>query len=333
MATALGLAWTECETTDALGRPIRGRYAINTTSGVAAMEMSEASGLWRLNPAERNPMQASTFGTGLMIADALRRGASTVYVGIGGSATNDAGAGMAAAMGIRFLDATGKEVTPVPSRFLEIATVELPSKSPDGNTRIVAACDVGNPLLGPQGASRVYGPQKGATADTVERLEDALRHFANCTEAATGRNRREYPGSGAAGGLGFGLMTFLGAEVTSGFALVAEASGLERAVANADLILTAEGRLDSQTLSGKGPAELARMAAKHGVPVVGIGGGVTEEAEASELFDAVFPLPDGPMTLADAMLRAGELLKRASARVARLWTAAEAKCPRPSHEG
>jgi len=279
----------------------------------AVIEMSDASGLHRLATDERNPWEASTFGTGQLILHAESRGAARVLVGLGGSATNDAGTGLAAALGWQFLTSDGEPLEPRPANFLAIERIEPPEDEPP--LRIVAACDVRNPLLGPDGASRVYARQKGADDRMIEFLEMALEHLADLVAEQLGVDHRRLPGAGAAGGLGYGLATFCQAELQPGFALVAEALRLEERIAASDLVITGEGRLDAQTLYGKAPVEVARLAKKQGKPVAVVCGQCEPGAEAAEWFDFVIAIqsldPSPGRSISDApalVARAGALI-------------------------
>ena len=317
LAQALGAEWILLDSVDALGRPIRARYAWVATEQTAVLEMSEASGLWRIAPSDRDPMRAHTFGTGVLLRDAIQRGARRILLGLGGSATTDGGAGMAAALGFRFLAAgTGEVLEPLPSNFPAIGRID--ASAVPALPEIIAACDVQNPLLGQRGTAWVFSPQKGAGPDTVGFLEGALTHFAQVVEAGTGRISRDVPGAGAAGGIGFGLLSFCGASLTPGFELVAGAMQLERRMAAADLVLTGEGRLDSQTLEGKGPAGVASMARALGKPVIAFAGSIEEHPGLLAHFDAAVPIIDRPVSLEEAMQDAAPFLERAAARTARL---------------
>lgn len=298
---------------DALGRPVECSYAWLPKADAALVEMSAASGLWRLEIESLNPLRASTFGTGELMAHAIARGAKTLYLALGGSATNDAGLGMAAALGWKFLDAQGRSIEPVPEDFLKIRRIESPVR--EIPCAVIALCDVQNPLLGPEGATRVYGPQKGADAVMLDRLEGALAHVADLCRDQLGRDFRDVPGAGATGGLAFGLMTFCGARLEKGFAAVARILDLEARVAAADFVVTGEGRIDAQTGQGKGPAEVARLAHGYGLPVVAFAGRI--EGEPPE-FDACAPIADGPITPEESGREAGRLLESAARRVARL---------------
>jgi glycerate 2-kinase len=313
---AFGGQMVECETTDALGRPIRATYAWTPSMRQAVIEMSAASGLERLAENERDPLRASTFGTGTLIIDAARRGARKIIIGLGGSATNDAGAGVAAALGHEFLDEQGRKIDPTPENFPRIAHL---AKSPRLFTpEVVAMSDVRNPLLGPSGASRVYSPQKGASPEAVENLEKNLTHFADVVTDALHCNFRDTPGAGAAGGLGFGLLSFTQATIRSGFDTFADMMDLDRLIANVDIVITGEGRMDPQTLEGKGPGGIAARARKMGKPVIAFAGALRGENQLDDHFDACFALANGPISEEQSMREARSLLVRAAEKAGRL---------------
>lgn len=297
----------EASTCDPLGRPIRASYAWFPEAGLAVIDLSAASGLWRLPPSERDPLAASTAGTGLLMAHAIARGARCLQIALGGSATNDAGLGLAGALGWKFLDEAGQEVAPVPRNFLSIRRL-IPPPRPIG-ARIIALCDVENPLLGPRGASRVFGPQKGADESMVERLAEALRHLSDLSPG-----QRDVPGAGAAGGAAYGLMTFCGARIESGFEAVAKLLHLDERIAAADLVVTGEGRIDATSLEGKGPGAVLRRARRAGKPCLAFAGEVVPGVEG---FDACIPLSDGSLPPGRSMAEAGPLLRRAAERTAR----------------
>lgn len=316
LGAALGAEWITVPCEDAINRPVDARYAWVEAEKIAVIEMSEASGLWRLKPEERDPMIANTAGTGLLLRDAIRRGARKVLVGLGGSATTDGGVGMARALGCKFFNDGGGEYQPVPGTMDLLDRIERPSDL--DLPEIIAACDVRNPLLGERGTARVYSPQKGADPHTVEILELAMTRLANVCRASLGCDYRDTPGAGAAGGLGFGLLTFCGANIRPGFDVLAETIHLDSRVAAADLVLTGEGRLDDQTLDGKGPAGIAVAARSAGKKVIAFGGSITEAAEKAGIFDALVPITDRPLPLDEAIREAAQLLERAAARTARL---------------
>jgi glycerate 2-kinase len=321
ICNARGGSWVQCKAHDPLGREIDARYAWIGEEKVAVMEMSEAAGMRRLSENERDPIRANTFGVGEMILDAARRGAAEIIIGLGGSATNDGGFGMARALGFRFFSGA-KELTDGVSELRDLTRIEAPvapGVSP-ANSRtqpirlppqlnIIAAVDVKNPLLRENGATRVFGPQKGATKANIDILERSLTALADVVAKEFGIDYRNEPGAGAAGGLGFGLMSFCGAKIRPGFDVVAEAVGLETKIKDADIVITGEGSLDRQTLEGKTPAGVARLARKFGKPVFAIVGRATKDQEVREVFDAVYENERPGMSQEENMKRAAELLR------------------------
>lgn len=314
ICAALGGEWITLAAHDPLGREIKARYAW-LKSGIAVIDMSEVSGLWRLSPHERDPLHASTFGTGQLIADALQRGANKILVGLGGSATNDGGIGMAAALGFQFFGNAGERLPALPASFPALARVRPPAK-PIG-AEIIGLCDVRNPLTGERGASRIFGAQKGADLRTIEKLDAGLGQLANIILEGLGCDFRDTPGSGAAGGLGFGLLSFCGAKLRSGFETIAAILHLEEHVSGSDLVITGEGRLDAQTLDGKGPAGVAALARKHGKPVFAFAGAVAKEPKLAEVFDRTLAITPEGMPLDEAIANASSLLEDSAATVAR----------------
>lgn len=304
MTTALAGEWVETRTQDAHGRPIQAQFGWIPSSATAAMEMSVASGLAIVQDLELNPLKASTLGTGILLQSALRRGAKRILIGIGGSATNDGGLGVALALGYRF-KRQGKDFSPTLETLLDADQLVRPATLP--TCEVIVACDVDNPLLGPRGATRVYGPQKGVR-DFVW-FERRLEHLADLARRDLGADPRGAPGAGAAGGLGFGLMAFLGGRLVSGFDMVATQIGLEARVAAADLVVTGEGRLDEQSLQGKGPVGVARLARRLGKKVVGVAGSVADSAALRTQFDLLIGIKPAAMPLAEAMRRTGELIE------------------------
>lgn len=290
---ARGAEWIDCPAHDALGREQSSRYGWLAGPPLAVMEMSAAAGLAQLAPDERDPLRASTFGVGELLGAAAHRGAAQIIIGLGGSATNDGGFGMARALGFRFFSEDDRELTASVSDLRRLARIEIPHalRLPS----ITAACDVSNPLLGPNGATRTFGPQKGATSEQIEILEDALSHLAEVATRTFPFDHRTTPGAGAAGGLGFGLMIFCGAQVRSGFEVVADAIDLRARIEQADVVITGEGKLDRQTLAGKGPAGVAQLARAARKPVYAIVGMATDDPEVRQLFDGISTLDDtGP---------------------------------------
>ena len=253
-----------------LGDPVVARYGLIDSGATAVVELATASGLALIPPERRNPRLASTFGFGQLIAAAINSGATSIIAGIGGSATNDGGAGLAQALGFQLLDAEGHELPRGGAALARLARIA--GGAPASTPRVMVASDVDNPLVGPRGASAVYGPQKGAGPETVRELDAALAHFAKVIKRDLGKDVAGIPGAGAAGGTGAGLVAFLGAELTPGAPLIVEASGFDRHLSGADLVITGEGRVDEQTAYGKAPGEVARRAHAAGVPVLLLAG-------------------------------------------------------------
>lgn len=254
------------DTLDPLGRPLRADYCLTTDRETAFVEMSVASGLALLSPPERNPDHTDTRGTGIILQDALSQGARHIVLGIGGSATNDGGLGMAQALGYRFLDHAGAVIMPCGASLGALRSMLPPDhrdRSLLSEVRFTVACDVKNPLYGPDGAACVFGSQKGADPEMIGRLDAGLRNLDNIFEAHFGNSFAELPGAGAAGGLGAGAMAFLGATMRPGFDLLSEMIGLEAEIAAADIVITGEGRLDGQSFQGKVVGEVLRLAEKH----------------------------------------------------------------------
>jgi glycerate kinase len=302
------------------GEPVEAAIAVHGQR--AFVEMAEASGLKRLPGGRRAPLEASTSGTGELVRAALDRGARQLVLGIGGSATTDGGAGMAAALGVRFLDQGGAELPPGGAALLRLARVDVTGLDPRlRQVEVTVASDVDNPLVGPEGAANVYGPQKGAGPDDVLLLDSALRRYARVLADDLGLELAATPGAGAAGGLGAGAIAFLGARIRPGIELVLELIGFQDAVAEADLVVTGEGKLDAQTLRGKAPVGVARAANAHGVPVVALAGAVEVahrelRAAGFEEAHALLELEPDPQR---CMAEAASLLERLSERVGRAW--------------
>ncbi|MBB4266476.1 glycerate kinase [Roseospira visakhapatnamensis] len=294
-----------------LGDPVQAAYCLVPDRRLAVVEMAAASGLALVPPDRRDPMRTSTRGTGALIAAALDHDIAHLVVGIGGSATNEGGIGMASALGVRFLDAAGHPVAPVGASLSSIHAVDVSELDPRlRDLRIEVVCDVDNPLLGPTGASAIYGPQKGADAATVKTLDAGLAHLADVVARDLGVDVRDEPGAGAAGGLGAGLRCFLGATLKPGAELVLDLVGFDAALEGAGLVLTAEGRVDGSTAHAKAPAAAARRARARGIPCLCLAGSRAEDLSAVHAagIDAVFPIVAGPTTLDDAMAQAGPLM-------------------------
>lgn len=311
------------EVQDPLGRKIIAHYGRNDDSRTAIIEMASASGLVLLDASERAPLAASTYGTGQLISHALDHGVRHIIIGIGGSATNDGGTGMARALGARFLDRHGRELEPGGGDLANLSKIDLSALDKRlEQTRIEVACDVTNPLYGPDGASAVYGPQKGATPEMVDRLDAALRRLADVTteqwpELAEIPGRK---GSGAAGGLGYGLQAFCGATLRRGVELVAEAISLRENLQGCQLVVTGEGKLDGQTLNGKTPAGVAAVATDLGIPTIAICGclGPGYERVHEIGIQAVFPVAHGNYDPAAPQMGAHERIRDCAEQVGRL---------------
>jgi len=273
VAAAWGIPLVHAEVTGPLGDTVVAAYAYDPARGLAVIEMAEASGLHLVAPEHRNPAHTTTRGTGELMAHAVARGARKIIVGVGGSATNDGGTGALRALALRLLDDDGNELPEGGAALASLARVDCAMQLPAlRDVELLLACDVSNPLCGPEGASAIYGPQKGASPQQVAELDAALARFAHITCDTLGIDYATTPGAGAAGGLAFGLMAYAGAKIQPGVSLVAEAVGLEDAVKGADLVLTGEGRIDAQTLRGKTPYGVAQLARRHGVPMIALAG-------------------------------------------------------------
>ena len=306
ICNARGGEWVMCRTHGPLGNPIEARYVWLGENASAVIEMSEAAGLRALENGVRDVLRANTFGVGEMLLDVAKRGAHEIIVGLGGSVTNDGGFGMARALGFRFVDERHNEIekavelisvtgieASVATDVSSVPSLKSQPASASGGPlqmKIVAACDVKNPLLGETGATRTFGPQKGATSEQLEILERALTRLADTVTRELGCDFRNKPGAGAAGGLGFGLMSFCGAELRPGFDVVADAVELEEKIKSADVVITGEGKLDSQTLEGKAPAGVARLARKFGKRVFAVVGRVAADQQVREIFEGVYEL-------------------------------------------
>ncbi|GHU62834.1 glycerate kinase [Clostridia bacterium] len=288
--------------------PMRGTveaiYGFLPEKKLAILEMAMAAGITLVQNDEKNPWDATTYGVGEMILDAIGRGCRDFIIGIGGSATNDAGLGMLTALGFEFKDASGKSVGITPKSLRKIVTVHTENVPPDlKDCKFNVACDVNNPLFGENGATYIYGSQKGVTPEDRAVLDNDIRHFASVTAAATGRDFSAFPGAGAAGGLGFAFLSYLQATLSPGIDLILDAVELEKDLAGADFAVTGEGRLDHQTAMGKAPIGVAKLAKNHGAKVIALAGSVTEDARACNEngLDAYFPILQGVSTLEEAM--------------------------------
>lgn len=305
-------AWHSCKVTGPMGEPADAGYG--TIDDVAVIEMSTASGLTLVPESRRNPLTATTYGTGELILHALDAGFRSFLIGIGGSATNDGGAGMMQALGASFRDASGKELEFGGAALARLNEVDLSGLDPRlAECRFTVASDVSNPLCGPNGATYVFGPQKGATPEMQEQLEAALRRYADVVERQFGQNVAEMRGAGAAGGLGAALYVFLKAEFRQGILAVLDIVDFQGKLKDADMVITGEGRTDAQTVFGKVPAGVAALTKQVGdIPVYILSGGIGKGAEAlyGVGVDGIYSIADGPITLEDSQKRVEELLER-----------------------
>ena len=314
----------ECEVTGPLGTPVKAKLGLMGGGKTAVIEMAKASGLILVPEEERNPLVTTTFGTGELIAKALDLGCEHLIIGIGGSATNDGGMGMAQALGVRFLDEQGELLGSGGAELARLAEIDVSRRDPRlDEVRIEVACDVTNPLTGPQGASHIYGPQKGATPEMVELLDAALNRYDQILKRDLGKDVGRIPGAGAAGGLGAGLMALLGGKLVSGIELVLDVLDFEGKAEGADLVLTGEGRFDGQSAYGKVPMGVAKRSRALDIPVVVIAGTVLPSAEGlhREGVTAYFSILNRPLSLKEAMEDAAELLEQQTAQVIRLFSA------------
>jgi glycerate kinase len=302
-----------------LGDPVDAEYGLIEGGSAAVVEMAKAAGLALVPKEKRDPRVTTTYGVGELLQHAYDGGARHFIVGIGGSATNDGGAGMAQALGYHLLDDRGLELPPGGLALKRLARIHVGGVHANWKeTEVDVACDVTNPLTGPRGASAVYGPQKGATPEMVAELDAALHHFAEIIRRDLGVDVEPLPGAGAAGGLGAGLVAFTAARLAPGAEMVMAALNLDQRLTGADLVVTGEGRLDSQTARfGKGPAAVARHARAAGIPVVAIGGSFADETELRLLFDGLEATVVEPSSLDEAIAQARPLLVRAATRV--MW--------------
>ena len=322
LVAATGGRLHKARVTGPLGERVTAEFGVLGDGSTAVIEMAAASGLPLVAPERRDPTQTTTRGTGELLLAALDLDVGRLILGIGGSATTDGGAGMAQALGARLLDADGREIEGTGGGLARLARIDCSAMDARlARARVDVACDVDNPLCGPRGAAHVYGPQKGATPEQVEQLDASLAHLADLIQRDLGLDVRGVPGAGAAGGLGAGLMAFLGGRLRPGIEIVIDAVGLERALQGADLVLVGEGRIDEQTAYGKVPVGVSRLAARLGIPAVAVCGslGPGFEAVHAEGIVACFSILDGPRTLDEAFGRAPDLLARAAEEVTRLF--------------
>lgn len=302
-----------------MGDEVDSFYGLLGDGQTAVIEMAAASGLHLVPVEDRNPLLTSSFGTGELILDALNKGARKIILGLGGSATNDGGAGMMTALGARFLTADGQAVSNGGRGLSEIADIDISQlDSRLAEIQFDVACDVDNPLCGSKGASAVFGPQKGATPEMVKQLDSNLDHYAKQLKVLTGKDVRDIAGAGAAGGMGAAMLAFLSARLRPGIEIVMETVGLAEKVAGANLVITGEGRIDSQTIHGKTPVGVARIAKAAGCRVIGIAGSLSDDHEIvyEHGFDAVFSIVPGPMDLQEALRTGAENLTAFSTNLA-----------------
>jgi glycerate kinase len=302
-----------------LGEPVSAFYGLTGGDQVAVIEMAAASGLELLAPALRNPLHTSSYGTGELIRHAINAGARRFVLGVGGSATNDGGAGMLQALGVRLLDAQGDDLGPGGAALAHLERIDASSLDPRIKECIFdIACDVSNPLVGPQGASAIFGPQKGATADMVRQLDANLRRYAEIIARDHGAQVADVPGAGAGGGISAAMMAFLGGRLRPGSEIVTDAVGLDLAIQSADLVITGEGRLDSQSIHGKTPIGVARVAQRHGKPVIAIAGCLSPDSAVVHQhgIDAAFGAVSRPCSVEQALDEAAVNLRRAARNIA-----------------
>jgi glycerate kinase len=292
------------EVTGPLGEKVESFYGIMGDKKTAVIEMAAASGLPLVPNDKRNPMITTTYGTGELIKSALDRGCRDFIIGIGGSATNDGGSGMLEALGVKFLDKNGKKLPWGGGALINLDKIDMSSLDERlKSSRFVVACDVDNPLCGTNGASYVYGPQKGATVEMVQKLDRVLNHYGNMIKKYLGKDVMDIKGAGAAGGLGAGFMAFLNAQLKPGVDIVIEKTRLKEIVKDADLVITGEGKMDSQTIYGKTPFGVAKVAKGFGIPVIAIAGCISDDAHINheQGIDAMFSIVNYPIELQDAL--------------------------------
>lgn len=323
LVTATGGKIIQTPSVDALNRTIQSFYGILGDGKTAVIEMAAASGIELIATDERNPLITTTFGTGVLLKAALDAGFTRIIIGIGGSATNDGGSGMAQALGFRLFDKNGQSLGFGGGSLSALHSIDCSNVHPLlQNANITVACDVRNPLSGPSGATYVYGPQKGATPQILQTLEKNMVHFSQILHQEMKINVSEIPGAGAAGGLGAGLMAFCKADMISGFELVSELTNLEKHISQASLVFTAEGKIDAQTAYGKTISGVGQLAKKYKVPVIALAGMITDDL--TELYKqgitSVFAIGNQPMSLEESKARAAELLTNTTEQIMRMVT-------------
>ncbi|CNK69860.1 putative glycerate kinase [Yersinia pseudotuberculosis] len=322
MVAATGGELVNVEVTGPLGAPVNAFYGWMGDGETAVIEMAAASGLHLVAPEQRNPLITTSYGTGELILAALNHGARKIILGIGGSATNDGGAGMMQALGVQLSDQQGKALTVGGAALAQLVDIDLRQLDDRlAQTDILVACDVDNPLCGAKGASAVFGPQKGATPERVQQLDAALQHYGEKIEQVTGKSVINVAGAGAAGGMGAALFGLLNARLQPGIEIVTEALKLAAAVQEADLVITGEGRIDSQTIYGKTPVGVARVAKRFDIPVIAIAGSMAPDYEVVHQhgLDAVFSVLNHIQTLPEALEEASDNIRITARNVAAVW--------------
>ncbi|MCP2238829.1 glycerate kinase [Thermoanaerobacterium thermosaccharolyticum] len=321
LIASLGGRIVDVDVVGPLGNVVKSFFGI-LNDGTAVIEMAASSGLSLVPDNMRNPLITTTYGVGQLIKEALGAGCRKFIIGLGGSATNDGGAGMIQALGVKLLDEDGKDISYGGGNLYKLKKVDISSIDKRVcESSFVVASDVTNPLCGENGASAVYGPQKGATPEMVEILDDNLRHYASVVKETLGKDFSDVPGAGAAGGLGFSLMAFLNAKIKSGIDIVMEASNIDEKIKSCDIVITGEGNTDFQTAYGKAPAGIAMIAKKYGKPVVVLSGGLGKNYK--NLYDvgvtSMFSIVDRPMTLQEAMINAKKLISDRAEDIIRIF--------------
>ena len=313
LVTATGGEILREKVTGPLGDEVLASYGILGGKKTAVIEMAEASGLTLVPENKRNPLITTTYGTGQLIKAALDQGCKKMIIGIGGSATNDGGAGMVQALGVRLLDREGKEIGFGGGELKKISRIDISNLDNRlSETEVLIASDVSNPLCGPRGAARIYGPQKGATPEIIEELDKSLAHFAETIKRDLNKDVKDMPGAGAAGGLGAGLMAFLDAELKPGIEIMIEIVKLEQAIKDTDLVITGEGKIDSQTIYGKAPIGVAKIAKKYNVPVIAVAAIISDDADIvyQHGIDNLIKVSEPPMSLSESKSKKVELVKK-----------------------
>jgi len=324
LVAATGGQIHEVNTLDPLMRPIKAKYGVLGNGQIAVIEMAAASGLALVELENRNPLITSTYGTGLMIKHVLEQGYKKIILGIGGSATNDGGAGMAQALGFKLFDAEGKEIGQGGACLASLIGIDGSHFDPKlSELQITVACDVSNPLCGPLGASAIFGPQKGANSQMVAQLDASLSHFSEIIKRDLKKDVADILGAGAAGGLGAGLLAFTNATLAPGFQIISDLTNLDELIANCDLAFTAEGKIDYQTQFGKTPIGVARLAQKYNKPLIALAGVVgsgTDELHGLGI-TAIFSIANGPISMKESIANASMLLEKKAEQMMRLFLA------------